>query len=67
MTFWLAAGTYLRDLDLKDQTYQMEQEILIAKAQQLHRDRFHKDAYDLLVANLEQGIFKNFVFENHPI
>ncbi len=45
----------------------MEHEILIAKARQLHKDRFHKDAYDLLVANLEQGKFNNFVFENHPI
>jgi hypothetical protein len=45
----------------------MEHEILIAKAMQLHKDRFHKDAHDLLVANLDREKFSNFVFENHPI
>jgi diamine N-acetyltransferase len=45
----------------------MEHEILIAKARQLHKDRLHKDAHNLLVANLDRGKFSNFVFENHPI
>ena len=45
----------------------MAHEILIAKARQLHKDRFHKDAHDLLVANLDREKFSNFVFENHPI
>lgn len=45
----------------------MEYEELIKKAKQLHTDKLHKDAYDLLVANLDQRKFKNFLFENHPI
>lgn len=45
----------------------MAHETLIAKVRQLHKDRFHKDAHDLLVANLDREKFSNFIFENHPI
>jgi diamine N-acetyltransferase len=45
----------------------MEHEELIKKAKQLHTNKLHKDAYDLLVANLDREKFKNSLFENHPI
>jgi hypothetical protein len=40
---------------------------LIEKSQKLHIESNHKAAYDLLAENLDANIYKNILFENHPI
>jgi RimJ/RimL family protein N-acetyltransferase len=45
----------------------MATDIHIAKARQLHKERFHQDAYDHLVTNLNREKFAHYIYENHPI
>jgi RimJ/RimL family protein N-acetyltransferase len=45
----------------------MEHSKLLDEARRLHTKSQHKDAFELLTANLDSAKYQNLLFENHPI
>jgi RimJ/RimL family protein N-acetyltransferase len=45
----------------------MEHSKLLDEARRLHKKSQHKDAFELLSANLDSAKYQNLLFENHPI